>query len=179
MAKVSFTKIKIPTSLTSENAQLIMGEGDSQVIIEVKNHLPVEERLHIMERALNHLDTTTFRNPLLSTIFIHLEIIYAYTNLSFTEKQKENFLDTFEKLDTSGFLAKFYELCNQQEIQSLLKYFFDTLTSILEYNTSLKGIMEAVSQDASGLAEEAERIKQILSNPQNLELLKNISDKLG
>lgn len=179
MAKVPFSKIKVPTPSTSENAQLIMGEGDSQVIIEVKNHLSVEERFHIMERALNHLDTTTFRNPLVSTIFIHLEIIYAYTNLSFTEKQKENFLDTFEKLDASGFLAKFYELCNQQEIQSLLQYFFETLKSIIEYNSSLKGIMESVSEDASDLADAAEQIKKMLSNPQDLELLKKISDKLG
>jgi hypothetical protein len=48
------------------------------------------------------LDDNGYYNPIRVKIFTVLEVVFAYTNLSFTAKQKENIFKLYDQLVSTG-----------------------------------------------------------------------------
>ena len=60
--------------------------------IEIKQYLPVNEKLRLIGDVIAQAaDENNFSNPIKLEVFTKLEIVFTYTNLSFTEKQKETY----------------------------------------------------------------------------------------
>ena len=97
MAKVAFSKLALKKQ---DNVKLVkIGNFD----IEVKQYLPVNEKLDLIARVLNGAhDENNFPNPIKIEVIGTLEIIMAYTNISFTEKQKEDVAKLYDLLDSNG-----------------------------------------------------------------------------
>ena len=97
MAKVSFNKLglkKIEEVATIEH---------NEQIIEIKQYLPVQQKLELLSKVITQAaDSSKFYNPGQLQVFFSLELIQAYTNISFTEKQKEDFCKTFDLLEENG-----------------------------------------------------------------------------
>ena len=95
MAKVSFTKLKckVETSITH-----IEWEGET---IEVKQYLPIQEKLALIGRVIMqaHEQDENYSNPVKVDVFRGLEMIFAYTNISFTDKQKEDLPKLYDMID--------------------------------------------------------------------------------
>jgi hypothetical protein len=54
---------------------------------EIKYYLPVKEKLEVIEKIVNNsVDENGFYNPMRVRIYTVLELVEAYTNLSFTAK---------------------------------------------------------------------------------------------
>ena len=84
MAKVSLTKLGLKV-----NQEIKTIEFNEQ-IIEIKQYLPVNDKLELISNVINLAhDENNFSNPVKVSVFTTLEIMYAYTNINFTEKQKE------------------------------------------------------------------------------------------
>ena len=85
MAKIPFSKLGIKIDTQTSNITW------EEYNIEVHKYLPAMEKADLISRVINaSVDTNGFYNPLRVKINLSLEIVYAYTNLNFTEKQKEN-----------------------------------------------------------------------------------------
>ena len=85
MAKVTFSKLGL-----SKNTEVKEIEWNDQKI-EVKQYLPIEEKINLVGKILNEsVDDNGYYNPIRLNIYTNMEIIIAYTNISFTEKQKED-----------------------------------------------------------------------------------------
>ena len=85
MAKVSFTKLGL-----SKN-QSINNVAWNDCIIEVKQYLPINEKLNLISNVINFAhDENNYSNPVKVDVYTALEIMYAYTNINFTDKQKED-----------------------------------------------------------------------------------------
>ncbi|MBR6516149.1 MAG: hypothetical protein IKT40_04765 [Bacilli bacterium] len=81
MAKVSFTKLGLTKS--QDFVELHLNEQ----VIEVKSYLPVNEKLELISNVINlSADDNNFANPVKVMVYSTLEIIEAYTNISFTDK---------------------------------------------------------------------------------------------
>jgi hypothetical protein len=52
----------------------------------------------------NSADDNNFANPVKTRVFTMLEIMYAYTNINFTEKQKEDPAKLYDILLSSGLI---------------------------------------------------------------------------
>ena len=90
MAKVPFSKLqaKVNGGATRQFYYNLAGE---EIYYEVKHYLPVQEKLDLVSRIINNsVDDNGFYNPMRVKLYMVLEITYAYTNLSFTEKMKEH-----------------------------------------------------------------------------------------
>ena len=83
MAKVSLTKLGLKVNQNVKNIEF------NEQIIEVKQYLPIDDKLNLIARVIeNSYDIkNNFSNPVKINVFGELEIIMAYTNLSFTDKQ--------------------------------------------------------------------------------------------
>ena len=98
MAKIAFTKLGL-TKNTSTTA--FDWQGNT---IEVKNYLPVEDKLNLIADIINYsADDNAFYNPCKVEIFETLKIIEKYTNINLTEKQSEDVLKLYDLYVSSGF----------------------------------------------------------------------------
>lgn len=174
MPKIGFTKLGL-----KPNNEIQYIEFNEQ-IIEVKQYLPVEEKLELITKVLelSH-DSNNFSNPVKVSVYTTLEIIEKYTNVNFTEKQKENPTKLYDLLVGNGFAAAVIKAIPESEYDEILTGIKQTIKSVYKYQNSVMGILDTVSQDYSNLNLDASAIHQQLADPENLALLKNIMTKLG
>lgn len=174
MAKIGFTKLSL-----KPNNEIVNIKFNEQNI-EVKQYLPVEEKLKLITNVLelSH-DSNNFSNPIKVQVYTALEIIDKYTNISFTEKQKENPTKLYDLLNGNGLLEKIIEVIPQIEYDELIHGIYDTINAVYSYQNSVLGILDTISQDYSNLNLDATEIQKKLADPENMALLKNIMTKLG
>ena len=148
--------------------------------IEVKQYLPVEDKLTLIANVLNNsADENNFANPVKVDLFGTLEILYMYTNISFTDKQKENPADLFDICLSSGLAQAVINAIPADEYADLISWIDGCIDGFYQYKHSALGIMEAIAMDYSSLSFDASDIQNKIADPDNLTLLKDILTKLG
>ena len=174
MPKIGFTKLGLKL-----NNEIQYIEFNEQTI-EVKQYLPVEEKLELITKVLelSH-DSNNFSNPVKVSVYTTLEIIEKYTNVNFTEKQKENPTKLYDLLVGNGFAAAVIKAIPEPEYDEILTGIKQTIKSVYKYQNSILGILDNISQDYSNLNLDATEIQKKLADPNNMELLKGIMAKLG
>jgi hypothetical protein len=174
MAKIGFTKL----SLKRKNEVKTITINNNQ--IEIKQYLPVNEKLDLIARVINGAhDQNNFPNPIKIEVIGTLEMIMAYTNISFTEKQKEDIPKLYDLLEENGVIKDIISQIPEDEYNFIIDGINKTVDAVYTYNNSILGILESISQDYSNLDFDVEKIQQAMSNPENLELLKDVLTKLG
>ena len=175
MAKVAFTKLGLTKNQEVKN--LSWNEQN----IEVKQYLPISEMLDIVASIVNraHDGESNFSNPIKVDIYTTLEILFNYTNINFTDKQKEDVLKLYDLVIGSGLYAEVVKLIPTEEYNRLVSAINDTITAVYAYQNSVMGILDTVSQDYSNLNLDATDIQSKLADPQNMEFLKSVLTKLG
>jgi hypothetical protein len=108
-----------------------------------------------------------------------MEIFYAYTNVNFTEKQKEDEFKLYDMLVGNGLMEKVISLIPEEEINSVFVSVHQLIDSIYEYRNSARGIMEMITSDYSNLELDAENLQKNIANPENLQLLRDVLERLG
>ena len=173
--KIGLTKLGL-----KKNTNLISLEWGDQVI-QIKEYLPIEDKISVIERIVNQsLDDNNFANPARIQINTVLEIIFAYTNINFTDKQKEDRLGLYDLLVSSGL---WYQIKDKLEEVGELKIIVNTSRAVIDevykYKDSALGILQAVSEDYSNLDLDAEKLREKIGNKENVEFLKDVMDKMG
>ena len=128
---------------------------------------------------LSHDSSNNFANPVQVEVIGTIEIIIAYTNLSFTEKQKEDYAKLYDLLEENGITKDLISAIPEDEYAFLIDGINDSIEAVYKYQNSVLGILDSVAQDYSNLEFDASKIQQELADPQNLELLKGIMSRLG
>lgn len=173
MAKIALTKLGL-----KPNTEIKTIDWNGQNI-EVKQYLPIEAKLDLISKIVKEsLDDNPYYNPARIQVFIKLEIILAFTNISTTEKQRD---DVFKLIDLFG-----GELGNQildaiavEEYNFIKTSCYKIIEGIYKYKNSAIGILESMVADYSDLDLDANVIQQKIGDPNNMELLKTILTKLG
>ena len=174
MAKVSFTKLGLKKN--EEVGILHINEQD----IEVKQYLPINEKLELISSVINSAaDENNFSNPVKENVFLTLEILYHYTNINFTDKQKEDPVKLYDLVASSGLVNKVTDLIPEEELDEVINGVAQSVKAIYAYRNSVLGILESISQDYSALNLDATEIQQKLADPDNMALLKQVLTKLG
>ena len=177
MAKIGLTKLGLKV-----NTNVIPIEWNDQ-IIEVKEYLPIEKKLDMITRIVaQSLDDNNFANPARLKIFTCLEVMYAYTNINFTDKQKEDILNLYDILVSSGLWNQVkYALQDTKpnEWDIIIQTTKQVIDEIYRFKTSALGIIQAVAEDYKNLDLDAEKIRQKIGNKENLEFLDTVLKKMG
>ena len=174
MAKIAFTKLgcKIDKEIK------VINFNDQE--IEIRQYLPVNEKLDMISRIINNsADDMKFYNVGKIEIFTALELVFTYTNISFTDKQKEDVCKLYDLLVSSGLLSVIINEIPENEVEWIEEVCEDTVKSIYAFQNSVMGILEAVGQDYSNLDLDASEIQKKLADPENMALLKGIMTRLG
>lgn len=175
MAKVAFSKLGIK-KVNDEVKTVTIND----VEIEVKQFLPIQDKLTIIGNAINNAaDGNRFANPVKIDMQLALEIVYAYTNLTFTDKMKEDGAKLYDLFISSGMLDTIYAVIPESELNAIHYNAARIAENMYAQMNSLYGIMENIAQDYANVGSETEDIQQKLANPNNLTFLKDVMTKLG
>ena len=175
MAKVAFTKLGLKRKDEVKTVNI------NNNVIEVKQYLPINDKLALISRVINlsHDSSNNFANPVQVEVIGTIEIIAAYTNLSFTEKQKEDYAKLYDLLEENGITKDLISAIPEDEYAFLIDGINESIEAVYKYQNSILGILEVISQDYSNLDFDATKIQQQLADPDNLSLLKDVLTKLG
>lgn len=174
MAKIGFTKL----SLKRKNEVKTITINNNQ--IEIKQYLPVNEKLDLIARVINGAhDQNNFPNPIKIEVIGTLEMIMVYTNISFTEKQKEDIPKLYDLLEENGVIKDIISQIPEDEYNFIIDGINKTVDAVYTYNNSVLGILEAVSKDYSNLDFDATQIQKKMADPENLKLVRDVLTKLG
>lgn len=174
MAKLSFSKLGLKV-----NNEVVNIHFNDQVI-EVKQYISVNDKLKLISEVINNtIDEHSFCNPVKVKVYLALGILDYYTNINFTEKQKEDPVKLYDLFESNGLLNQIYHIIPGEEFNNLTTGAWDSINAIYAYNNSAMGIVENLGKDYSNLDFDASAIQQKLGNGENVEFLKEVLAKLG
>lgn len=174
MAKVSFSRLGLKV-----NNEVVNIHFNDQVI-EVKQYISVNDKLKLISEVINNtIDEHSFCNPVKVKVYLALGILDYYTNINFTEKQKEDPVKLYDLFESNGLLNQIYHTIPGEEFNNLIEGAWDSINAIYTYNNSAMGIMDNLGKDYSNLNFDASAIQEKLGNSENVEFLKEVLAKLG
>lgn len=175
MAKVSFSKLGLKKKNETVKVQLT-----DDIEIEVLQYLPINDKLALIAAVLNgSADENNFANPVKIEVVGVIEMIKAYTNLNFTEKQLEDIPKLYDLLEENQIVNKIMGAIPTEEYEFVINGIDRTIDAYYTYRNSIYGMLDTISQDYSNLDFDAQKIQKEIGNPENLALLKEVLTKLG
>lgn len=175
MAKIGFGSLKI-TKVDDKVNTFTFNEKE----IEVKRYLPFSDKLTLIGNAINlAADGNRFANPMKIDMYLDLEIMFAYTNITFTDKQKEDLVKLYDMLASAGFFEAMYNVIAEEEASTIHYNAARLAENMYGQMNSIYGIMENIVSDYAEVDMDATKVQEKLANPENLTLLKNVMTKLG
>ncbi len=179
MAKVPFSKLQ--ASVNGSDCLLsYCNKAGEEIKYEVKRYLPLGEKMDLVSRIVNlSVDDNGFYNPMRVKLYMTLETVYAYTNLSFTDKMKEDPYKLYDILVSTDIFTDVVNVIREKDWKEIQESVWSVIENIYKYRNSVLGILEAVRDDYSSVSFDAEALQNELSNPENVQLLRDVLNKLG
>ena len=174
MAKISFSKLGLKIN---QDIKTIEYNGQ---IIEIKQYLPIQEKLQLISNVINlSSDENNFANPVKVNVCTMIEMVDKYTNINFTDKQKEDIPKLYDLLVGNNLVKTIISEIPEDEYFDIVNGINKSTDAIYTYRNSALGILEIIKQDYSNLDLNAEEIQKKLNDPNNMALLREVLDKLG
>ena len=174
MAKPTYAKLKLSADIAPK--ELEWGEQK----IEVKQYLSIQDKLIFIGDVLNAAaDENRFYSQGKIDMFFALKVLDIYTNLIFTDKQKENPIKIYDEVKASGFYDEIVNLIPAEEIDYLYDLVCNAIDQIYKYQNSAYGIMDSVNKDYDNLNFDIEKLANDISNKENVQFLDQVLTKLG
>lgn len=152
MAKVSYANMKLKMNESVKEVQL----GETK--IEVKQYLPVEEKYSFLNIVLqNSLENDVYHSVKVDMYF-HLYLVYLYTNINFTDKQKEDESKLFDILLTNGIIEGVITTIPEAEYNMLVNLLNQMIEKNEKYKTTFAGVVGKFINDLPAQADAAMKI---------------------
>ena len=150
--KVSYANMKLKLN-TDVNTFDFAGQK-----VEVLKYLPAQDKYDLLMITLQKSLEDGMYNEFKLNLYFELHLVYMYTNISFTEKQREDELKLYDNLKSNGFYDKFFEALNEDEYNELLDQ-LETLKEDSIYNkTSVGAVINNLIDNLPVNAETAAKI---------------------
>ena len=173
MAKLAFSKLGLKTN------NLVTNICFNEQEIEIKQYISVNDKLKLISDIINNtIDEHNFCNPVKVKVYLLIGIIENYTNISFTEKQKEDIVKLYDLIQSNGLFDKILEVIPAEEFNDLLNSTWDSIDAIYTYNNSAMGILDNITNNYDKTELNADKLIEELNN-MDTDLLKNVLNKLG
>jgi hypothetical protein len=176
MAKIAFSKLKckLNEAITTINM-------DDDIVIEVKQYLPIQEKLKLIGRVIEqaHEQDENYSNPVKVEVYMALEVIFAYTNIAFTDKQKEDLPKLYDLLASSGMIEKVYSAIPSVELGAVQSGIYTSIDSVYKYQNSVLGMLDNITHSYKETDVDVEKLQTQVQELANSETLKQILPLLG
>lgn len=152
MGKISYSNMKLKIK---KDIKEIEYNGNT---IEVSQYLPIEDKYDLIMATLQKSEEVGYYNALKLDMYFHLHLVYLYTNISFTEKQKEDELKLYDSLKSNGLIDEIVKDIPDAEYNDLLYFMDKIIEDSFAYKTSVAGLANSIITDLPKQAEAAMKI---------------------
>lgn len=129
--------------------------------IKVKQYLPIQDKLNLIQIALQQsLDEGVYNDGLL-TAYFHTYVVMFYTDLEFTEEEKQDVLTLFNLMDSENLIGSVIELIPQSEFGDLLEMLNNQQKNNMIFKQSAAYI---IGQFVDALPSQMEKVGEIVNN---------------
>ena len=175
MARIPFTKLKCKINIDEIPVQI----GEETIM--VKQYLPIQEKLELIGNVVMaaHEQDENYSNPVKASVYRDLETIFAYTNISFTDKQKEDLPKLYDMLYSSGVITEVLKNIPEDEYMEIVFGVRDSIEAIYKYQNSVLGILDTIKADYGNLDLDITKLSSKLTNTDNLDMIKSILTNLN
>lgn len=150
--KVSYANMKLKTN-TAVNTFQFCGQK-----IEVLKYLPASDKYDLLMITLQKSLEGNIYNEFKLNLYFELNLVYMYTNISFTEKQREDEFKLYDTLRSNGFFELFYEALDDKEYEELFDQIAELKTTMEKSKSSIAGVISNIIEDLPVNAEAAAKI---------------------
>lgn len=137
---VSYASMKLKINTAVKEIELENGTK-----IEVLKYLPINEKYNLIEITLQKAYENGIYNPLKLDMYFALNLVYLYTNISFTDKQREDENKLYDILQSNGILDKIIDAIDDEEYNYLYTLLVETENKRNTYEKSLIGLLDTFS----------------------------------
>ena len=155
MAKVSYSNLKLKLNTDVKTFNFNGTE------IEVLQYLPVEDKYDLLMITLQNSLEDGIYNPIKMDLFFHLYLLFLYTNISFTDKQKEDPFKLYNVIKSNGLLDLVLTNISEEEYSTLFKFLEEISKVKTKYNRSVIGLIQSLIHD---LPTQAKAMESIMEN---------------
>lgn len=152
MGKVTYSSLKLKTKEEIEEINF----GDSK--IEVQQYLPIQDKIDLIDITLQKAKEDRLYNPIKVDMFFHLHLIYLYTNITFTDKQREDEYKLYDNLQSNGIINQVIAAIPENEYNELLNMTNEKIKNELTYSTTAAALVAKLIDDLPANAEAAQNI---------------------
>jgi len=150
--KVSYANMKLKTN-TAVNTFEFCGQK-----IEVLKYLPAADKYDLLMITLQKSLEGNIYNEFKLNLYFELNLVYMYTNISFTEKQREDEFKLYDTLRSNGFFELFYEALDDKEYEELFDQIAELKATMEKSKGSVAGVIANIIEDLPANAEAAAKI---------------------
>lgn len=150
---VNFTDLALSVD---SNVKLVNIKEDIQ--IEVKQYLPVEDKYDLISTVLQNSYENGHYHPLKVNTFFHLYLVYLYTNIQFTDAQKEEPAKLFDMLESNGVIDAVVMGMDEHEFKLIFTMLESEIKYATEYNKTITALVHKFIDDMPLNAEKAKEI---------------------
>ena len=174
MAKVSYTKLK---KKVEPEVSIVEFNGEK---IEVRQWIPTQDRLALMGRVIElaHDENYHFINPIHLVVFTALEVIKAYTNITFTEKQEEDIPKLYDEIVCSGLWEAVREVLPEEALDMDWQI-HHVAEGYYKYQNSFVAAFENLNAETIEMENKVKEIQEGVSDPEVLTFVKDLMAKVN
>lgn len=138
MAKITYSSLKLKTQ---EEIKTFKVEDKE---VEVKQYLSINDKIDLIDITLQKSKENKIYNPIKIDMFFHLHLVYLYTNITFTDKQREDEYKLYDTLHSNGIINNVLENIPEIEYETLFELMQERIEIEMEYNTTAAAMIENI-----------------------------------
>lgn len=141
------------TELKAENTTVAIKVNDAT--INVKQYLPINSKYNLVAMTADDCFMNGVFNPTNQELFFNVNLIYMYTDIEFTEEEREHPAAIYDMLEQNGVFNAVIAAIPTREMNMLYDLLKSTIVEKKEYNKSIAGALKSMISDLPTIIEEA------------------------
>ena len=126
--------------------------------IPIIKYLPIEAQYDIIMITLQKSFEDGIYNPIKVNMFFHLNLIYMYTDLEFTEEERENEDKIYDEIVSTGFLDAFLTAIDSKVYNNMVEDLEEIAQLSMNYRSTAASVLRNFIEDLPANAEAAQKI---------------------
>lgn len=152
MIKTSYAKLALKLNTEVKSVDY---NGNA---IEVLQYLPIDDKYSLINITLQKAKEGNIYNPLKKDMYFHLNLVYMYSSLTFTDKQREDESKLYDTLVSNGLMDLIIEAIPESEYTILYSYLDEQEELMLTYKNTFSGVIAEIIDSLPLKADEMQQI---------------------
>lgn len=152
MADINYTDLKLETTIGYKTFK--WGDKD----IEIYDYLSINDKYDLVMITLQKAYEDGIYNPIKLDMYFHLNLIYMYTNLIFSDDDRDDESKLYDEMKSSGFIDEFLKNMDPVEYNELQEIIDEIMVSTMQYKNTAASVIRSLIDDLPANAEAAQKI---------------------